>query len=225
MSDLKSKALLQSIAHDLRSPLSRACLYLEAAKKSLAGDAEAYSAIDGSVSELDSISHIIHVSLSMERIRSMDARQVVEHIRIDLLVSEIAELFEPLIHVNNQHLVIDAADHVQITGIEQQLRQALFNLVENAVQHCPINGVISIRVGIDNVGAPVVGVSDTGPGIPVEAYDAVVLPFFRLDGSRTCQGFGLGLAYVNAVVNRHSATLSFMDGQPGLQVVITFPAS
>lgn len=70
--------------------------------------------------------------------------------------------------------------------------------------------------------AVVASVSDDGPGIPAAERDKVWRRFYRLSGSRSSAGHGLGLALVAAIANLHQATLLLEDAKPGLCVVATF---
>lgn len=64
---------------------------------------------------------------------------------------------------------------------------------------------------------------DTGPGIPAAQRDLVLRRLYRLEGSRTSPGTGLGLALVKAVADLHGAALELSDARPGLRVTLRFP--
>ena len=65
-------------------------------------------------------------------------------------------------------------------------------------------------------------VADTGPGIPAAFRKKVLQRFYRLEGSRTTPGSGLGLSLVNAVAVLHGASLDLQDNEPGLRCVLHF---
>ncbi|TIT77667.1 MAG: sensor histidine kinase, partial [Mesorhizobium sp.] len=69
-----------------------------------------------------------------------------------------------------------------------------------------------------------VHVSDNGPGIPAEEREKVFQRLYRLDSSRTTPGSGLGLSLVKAVADLHGATITLEDNNPGLAVIVSFPA-
>ena len=67
-------------------------------------------------------------------------------------------------------------------------------------------------------------VADSGSGIPVDERAKVFRRFYRLESSRTTPGSGLGLSTVAAIVELHHAAIELLDSEPGLRVVIRFPA-
>jgi signal transduction histidine kinase len=108
-----------------------------------------------------------------------------------------------------------------VMGDATMLQQLLVNLLENAVTH----GGDDNRIGlsIDHTADHIhLIVSDSGPGIPKLARDAVFEPFHRLDPSRSKPGSGLGLALVRAIAERHGARVTLSDNAPGLRVVVSF---
>jgi signal transduction histidine kinase len=67
-------------------------------------------------------------------------------------------------------------------------------------------------------------VADSGAGIPIDERAKVLRRFYRLERSRTTPGSGLGLSTVAAIVELHHAAIELRDNEPGLRVVIRFPA-
>ena len=99
------------------------------------------------------------------------------------------------------------------------LRQALLNLVDNAIKYSPVGGRIAVRVSTSGDGMAVLDVSDTGPGIPVELRPRVFDRFYRADRSRSREngggtGLGLSIARWAVEVNGGQLTLESSDG-PG----------
>jgi signal transduction histidine kinase len=68
-------------------------------------------------------------------------------------------------------------------------------------------------------------VSDSGPGIPADAYAQVFKRFTRLDNARSSPGNGLGLSLVKAILDLHETKIELSDNQPGLKITLFFPAS
>ena len=97
------------------------------------------------------------------------------------------------------------------------------NLIENALRHAGQGSKIDIALTQEK-GVTVLCVADNGPGIPADEREKVLQRLYRLDRSRNTPGNGLGLSLVNAVAALHSADLSLQDNEPGLRVVVTFPA-
>ena len=107
-------------------------------------------------------------------------------------------------------LQLQAEDVPPIAGDEAQLREALTNLVLNAVDAMPESG--TVRLAAEPLARHVVlKVEDTGEGMPAEIRQRCLEPFFTTKGE---QGTGMGLAMVHGIVNRHRGTLE-IESQPG----------
>jgi signal transduction histidine kinase len=109
-----------------------------------------------------------------------------------------------------------------VRGDAALLRQAIANLIENALTHGGPGVSVEVRVRAEP--SPILSVRDNGPGIPASEHGRVLERFYRLDRSRNTPGSGLGLALVAAVARLHGATLRLEDAKPGLEVSMAFPA-
>jgi len=119
-----------------------------------------------------------------------------------------------------------APDLPPILGVESELREALINLVFNAVDAMPDGGRLTVRTKSDPGGpsdAVRVEVADTGVGMDAETRRRCLEPFFTTKGER---GTGLGLAMVYGVVQRHAAELDIQSSPgAGATVALTFAAA
>ncbi|MQB01603.1 MAG: HAMP domain-containing protein [Actinobacteria bacterium] len=104
---------------------------------------------------------------------------------------------------------IETADDIVIQGDEDRLRQALGNLVTNALIHTPEGTPVALRLSKDGQAA-IVAVEDSGPGLDAETLENAFERFWRRDRSRSrvTGGAGLGLAIVDAVVRSHGGTVT-----------------
>lgn len=116
-----------------------------------------------------------------------------------------------------------------VQGDPLLLREALVNLLGNAVEYTPAGGSVTVRTGVRS-GAPFIEVEDSGPGIPPGERERVLERFYRLPGT-SGTGSGLGLAIVREVAATHGATVSVDDGAPnargacGCRVSLNFAAA
>jgi two-component system sensor histidine kinase TctE len=118
-----------------------------------------------------------------------------------------------------------------VRGDALLLREALANLVHNAIEYSPRGGRVTVRTG-QRGGKPFAEVEDDGPGIAVQERERVLERFYRVAGTPGT-GSGLGLAIVREIASRHDAAIEFGDGpgaanppgnQPkGCRVALTFP--
>jgi len=107
-------------------------------------------------------------------------------------------------------------------GIAWMLREALGNLIDNALRYCPAGSTITVHSGIRS-GHPFLAVEDNGPGIPADEHEKVFERFYRIPGS-TSGGCSLGLPIVQEIAHLHAATIIFSESPGGgLTVTLIFP--
>jgi signal transduction histidine kinase len=102
-----------------------------------------------------------------------------------------------------------AADKVVIEADEQLLRQALFNLVLNAIQAVGVGGEVQIRAS-RNDGSASLEVRDNGPGVPADHRAEIFKPYFTTNQ----KGTGLGLAVVQQIVLAHGWEIKCRSNEP-----------
>ena len=104
---------------------------------------------------------------------------------------------------------LDPPPSVELLADRRLLRQALLNLVVNAVKFSPDGGCVEVAAGLTPAGGFAISVVDAGPGIPSEAIDHVTLPFFQADNSlsRSHEGSGLGLYLTKSFLELHGGWL------------------
>jgi two-component system sensor histidine kinase TctE len=114
-------------------------------------------------------------------------------------------------------------DDVQVSGDALLLREALGNLIHNALEYAPAGGRVTVRTGTRSRGA-FLEVEDDGPGIPAAEREQVLERFYRVPGTPGT-GSGLGLAIVREIALAHGARLEIGEGEGGrgCKVGLTFP--
>lgn len=221
---VSTRTTAAAIAHDLRTPLSRAFLSLQDATARLDKGQDPRDAIENTDAELSRLGRIFDAILRISRIESLGDRKDFVPVTLAPMLADLIETFAPVAEEKGQSLGFTAAKTVPaVSGDERMLRQMFVNLIQNCVTHCPPGSDIAVTLDADSIGVTV-GVSDNGPGIPEADRTQVFEPFFRVDGHNTTEGSGLGLALVRAIAERHGAIISLHDNAPGLKVVLTFPA-
>jgi signal transduction histidine kinase len=216
------KRVSDDIAHDLRTPLSRLRQRLEAARARPGAESE--PAIEHSIAELDAILQTFSALLRIAQIESGARRAAFSEVSLGQALSTVAEAYEAVAEDRGQQLQVQVERDCPVAGDRELLTQMMANLIENAIRHCPPGVGIGISLG-QEAGAPVLSVTDTGPGIPESEREKVFRRFYRLETSRTTPGSGLGLALVKAVAELHGASVELSDNRPGLRVTIRFASS
>ncbi len=108
-------------------------------------------------------------------------------------------------------------------GVEWLLREALVNLMDNAIKYTPEEGAITLRIERSPDGV-VLGVRDTGPGMTETDIRKAGRRFRRGRAGKRGHGAGLGLAIVHTIMQRHGGVLRIEPADPGVQVSLVFPA-
>ncbi|GAB2701226.1 HAMP domain-containing sensor histidine kinase [Kitasatospora kifunensis] len=224
------KAMVSDVAHELRTPLSNIRGWLEAAQDGVATP-------DGSfvASLLEEALLLQHIIDDLRDLAAADAgsfRLHLEPVRIAELLDQVAAAHRARAEAAGVRLSVLPADgEAELVADPVRLRQAVGNLVDNAVRHTPHGG--SVTVGADLVGEEPVGddlvaaelvieVTDTGTGIGPDELPHVFDRFWRAEKSRSRQtgGSGLGLAIVRQLAHAHGGTVT-ATSTPGQGAVFT----
>lgn len=214
------------IAHDLKTPLNRLQMTLEAADEKAASGAGVLKEIAEARAESGQINETFEALLRIAQIEAGARKARFADLYLDMVVDAIAEIYADV--AEDAGMSLSARKTLQgpgglIHGDSELLTQMFANLVENALRHCPCGTAIELSVRRDG-DRVIATVADNGTGIPQEEHDKVFQRLYRLDKSRTTPGSGLGLSLVRAIADLHGATIRLEDGRPGLAVIVDFPA-
>ncbi len=218
-----------SIAHDLRLPLTRMRGRLEAALVEAGDLAAREAALAQAVADVDELLKTFNAVMSLSRLQAGERRRAFETVNLSELIADVAELYEPVCEDVGLEFNCDCPDVITILGDRELLAQAVANLIDNAVKYTPEGGAVMLRGRKTSKGQVEISVTDTGPGIPATERTRVLERFVRLEKSRSLPGVGLGLSLVQAIAEVHSAKLTLDDGPgsvgdngPGLRIALCF---
>ena len=212
-------------SHELRTPLT-AIRSVGEVSLQRNGDAAYYRDTVGSMlEEANRLTQLVDSLLVMSR---ADAGRIplqfTEFALLDL-AQESGTVMEVLAEEKKQTMSVHGDSHVIIRGDRVILRQALINLLDNAVKYSPEQGLVEVQVGALDTEA-FVDVCDTGPGIPAEHRSKVFDRFYRVDKSRSRVdgGAGLGLSISQWAVQAHGGRIEVdCDRGPGCTFRILLP--
>lgn len=210
-----------SIAHDLRSPLSRLRNQLEARLRGPIDEVSARETLGETVEEVDRVLATFNAILRLSRVNA-GAEGTLIPLDLSELCEELAELFEPACEDSGIAFEANIEPDLELPGDRTLLAQAISNLLDNAVKYTPSGQSIRFKVG-RAFGKIDISVIDTGPGIPEGDLERVKERFVRLDEARTLTGSGLGLALVDAVAELHDGDfiLTRGDDDIGLEATLS----
>ncbi len=217
------RLVTDSLAHDLRSPLTRARSTIEMALRR-GENAPAYrEALEQTAAELETIQRTFDSLISIARAESGADRLALGELDLSALAEDMLELYRPIAEDAGLELSGEITAGLKVTGHRQLLGQALANLIDNAMKYSAPGGRITLTVAPAPDGGAELALADRGPGIPAEHRERVLERFVRLDDSRGTPGSGLGLSLVAAVAKLHRIDLRLEDNAPGLRVSLQFP--
>ncbi len=211
-----------SVAHDLRTPLTRVRTRLERSRDEAHTLEELKAAVDRAILSLDQALGIITAVLRIGEIEH--GRRVAAFVPVDLaeVLRDAAELYEPLAEERGIVLRLQLAPAQSVSGDRDLLLEAVGNLVDNAVKFAPAGTEVLLLLAA-NPREVCLRVTDKGPGIPPAERDRVLRRFYRTEKSRTVEGSGLGLSLVAAVVAMHQFRLRIGGAAPGCICEIICP--
>lgn len=214
-----------AIAHDLKTPLHRVFILLQAAADN-DNPEQTSEMLNKAEFEMDRLREVLDTVLRISRIESSDDRSSFATFSATAVLADMAETFEPVMEEVGQTLrvVSDGGQEVMLFGDRRMVQQMLVNLIENASRYGGEGAVIQLRA-VYEPDVVVIEVGDNGPGIPLDQRGLVLQPFHQVRSEKATSGNGLGLALVNAVAVRHHAQLELLDNNPGLLVRVRFPAA
>lgn len=215
-----------SIAHDLKTPLTRIRNKADAALVSQAEDGEKSRALAEIIEEADQLIKTFNALLMISRVEAGSQIADMAMTDVSALMADIAELYEPVTEEAGFKLDTAIASDIKVTGNRELLSQAIANLMDNALKYgkpeTEIAPSISLTLSSDR-DMVTITVADKGPGIDEEDYQRVLERFTRLDTSRSKPGSGLGLALVDAIAKFHGGFIELGTADPGLLVRILLP--
>ena len=212
-------ALLNSISHDLQTPLVSVLNALNSLRERNAAldDQTRHDLIDGGLKEVERLNHMLSNLLDMSRIEAGT-------LMVSLQIADIKDLvkaaLEPVGSRHGTHPVhINVPDDIPYLLVDPGLMiQAFINILDNSFKYSPPESDVDINAKL--LGEKVeIAIVDHGPGIPTENLEHVFDKFYRLQRPNSVAGTGLGLSIVKGIVEAHGGTVNAANGSDGGTII------
>jgi signal transduction histidine kinase/CheY-like chemotaxis protein len=212
--------ILGTVAHDLKNPLSVILGRTEILKEMIAGggalDANVQSQIAYIRDAANRLTEMVDDLVSDAMADALDITIRREPVDIAVLVQEVAEANRPLAARKQQTITVAAPPNHAAMCDSDRIREAIDNLVSNAVKYSPIGGAIDLLVAREEDGI-IVQIRDQGAGLSPEDISRLFGRFQRLSAKPTAgeTSTGLGLSIVKRIVDLHSGQITVESAGPG----------
>lgn len=222
-------------SHELRTPLTALRSVGEVALRqpdSQSGRSrDTYrEAIESMLEEVDRLTRLVESLLQLTRADAGRATLKPEALDLAQLARETADHLRVLAEEKSQTIRLNVTDGTVVRADRDTLRQALINLLDNAIKYSPPGGSIDVSVRHDGEGRVQVCVTDAGPGIPADQHPLVFDRFYRVDKARSREagGVGLGLSIARWAVEANGGRIeleSAVGRGSSFRIILPMPRS
>ena len=209
---------ISNITHELKTPITTVGVAIEAMRNfhALQNPERTREYLDISRKELNRLALLVDKVLKMSMFEHTEPQLKIEFIDINELLQQILNSMKLQFEKLGAELVFTPLiGDFQVRGDQTHLTSVVYNLIDNALKYRSEDPVIEIVLR-DTGDQIQLAVSDNGPGIPMEYQDKIFEKFFRVPSGNqhNTKGYGLGLAYVAGVIDKHNGTIQ-VKSQPG----------
>lgn len=205
---------VQNLTHEMKSPLSAIRGAAELLNEDMPPE-QRKRFLDNLRSESTRIQDLVERMLELSAIENRRALRDIEEIDLTELVSDVVTSMTPVLSAGRIRVAVTNGNPVVVAGERFLIRQALSNLVQNAVEFAPPDSEVSVSIAENNERAEVV-ISDIGPGIPEYALDKVFERFYSLRRPSTgVKSSGLGLVFAKEAAELHGGAITLANRPEG----------
>ncbi len=212
------KQVGDNIAHDLRTPLTVAHIRLQ---RALGEPEEQLRATTRKI--VDDLNRALTTVTALLRISEIESglqRGAFAPIDLTNLCRDVFDFYEPLAEAKSITMTLRAENKVPLVGDADLLREALTNLLDNAIKFTPQGGIVHMVVE-NGADGPRVEIRDNGPGVLPHERDKIFKRFFRSAATDKMPGNGLGLSMAATIVEMHGLSLRLGEATDGACFEIT----
>jgi signal transduction histidine kinase len=213
---------LDHVAHDLRTPMTRLRVTAESALATT-DPAKHREALSDCLEESERVLSMLTTLMDISEAETGTMKLNVSEVDLAKLAREVRDLYEDSAEAAGIEFHVDVAAGLVVNADRDRLRQALANLVDNAIKYTSRGGRVDLQASSDHQTVQI-RVSDTGSGISGQHLPRIFDRLYRGDQSRTTRGLGLGLSLVRAYVEAQGGTVTVTSAPgKGSTFTITLP--
>jgi two-component system, OmpR family, sensor kinase len=207
----RERRFVADASHELRTPIAVVKTELEAALRIGDHGSETREALQVAVEECEHLVHLAEDLLVLARAGEGDLPVHRERLRAQSTLEDVRERARARARVREREIMVDAPEGLSFDADSLQVRQALGNLVDNALRHGDGTVTLTARRAAQGVE---LDVSDEGPGFAADLRDQAFERFTRRADAHHQRGAGLGLAIVQAIAEAHGGHATIIAGAP-----------
>ncbi len=204
-----------AVAHDLKSPVTLIRGTLESALCNEENE-KWRDSVGEAIEELDRLLQLLNTALDLAEAEGGALHMNQGPVNVSEVVKQLVDIYQPAMVERHHEVTVDLEPHVVMEADASLLNRVISNLLENELTHLPEGCRVMVRLH-SHQGSAELAIEDNGPGFPPEIGNRAFERFVKGNHS---PGHGLGLAFVDAVVQAHGGTTSIAD-RPGGGAVIT----
>lgn len=202
-------------SHELRTPLTAIRSVGEVALQDQKSPAEYRDVIGSMLEEVDRLTRLVESLLVLSRADAGHVQLQRTEVSLLALAQEATALVEVLAEEKRQQIGVEGEATAVVAADRLILRQAIVNLIDNAIKYSPAGSRILVRVSTSEGGHATLEVVDQGPGIPPEHISHIFDRFYRMDAARSREwgGAGLGLSIARWALEAHGGEIAVRSGE------------